>query len=336
VGVGFKAACVLAFLVVFLVSCGSVSSARASDLSFSVVWVTDTQYLSRTYPSLFDGLCNWIVNNRDAYNIRMVVHTGDIVNNAADSIQWENANHSMGMLLDSGTPYCWDAGNHDDESYWIAGNYRAFNVTLMEEKPYWIGDCLGGRSTAVQYRFGNWSFLVVNIEFEANDSVLSWAGSVLDRYNGSYAIIGTHAYIDETCQYGQWATHFQNMVLNNHTNVYLTLNGHYYSNGNANRTVNGERNELFFNRQNLNSERGAATVRILTFNMSEGKIDVKTYNTYTGQYVNDTYNQFTLSMPTKFIPEYPPNILPALIALLTISCALRGKTSRKNLATSKL
>lgn len=92
----------------------------ASVGNFSVIWITDTQYLSQMYPSYFDALCRWIVNNVQKYNVKMVIHTGDLVDTEGNQTQWEAANHSMSLLLDAGIPYCWNAGNHDfNETCWI-------------------------------------------------------------------------------------------------------------------------------------------------------------------------------------------------------------------------
>jgi hypothetical protein len=326
---------VFLFVAVFLISCACVPFVLASESSFSVVWITDTQYLSQKYPNDFNNTCRWIVNNRSKYNIKMVVHTGDIVNDAWNSVEWENANHSMGILLDNGIPYCWDAGNHDDYPYWSGENYAAFNTTLMSGKPYWISDHSDGRSTAVQFKVGNWSFVIVNIEFGASDSVLTWTNSILDAHPKSYAIVATHAYLSEDCKYSTWATHLQNTVLNGHTNVFMTLNGHYHGNSNANRTLVGERNELFFDYQYLDNEKGGATVRILTFNMSEGKIHITTYKPYTAQFVIDPDNQFSLAIPTEFIPEYSSDILIMIIVLLSLSCVrIRKNQRRQTLAAS--
>jgi hypothetical protein len=310
---------VFILLFALLISYEFVPLALAPESTFSVIWITDTQYLSQTYPSDFDNTCNWIISNKDTYNIKMVVHTGDIVNTPSDLNQWENANHSMGILLDNGIPYCWDAGNHDDQSSWNGMNFKAFNASAMSQRPYWLGDDSNGRSTAVHFEFGNWNFIVVNLEYEASDPALSWANSILDSHPNSYAIVATHAYLDENCRYHQWSLHLQNTVLNNHPNVFMTLNGHYYSNGNANRTVIGNRYELFFNYQNLDSERGAATVRILTFNVLESKVDVKTYKIYSGQFATDSENQFTLNIPIGAIPEFPANLLPLVVALIALS-----------------
>jgi hypothetical protein len=80
------------FLLLFalLISCEFVPLVLATESTFSVIWTTDTQFLSQTYPSDFDNTCNWIIGNKDTYNIKMVVHTGDIVNTDSDLKQWEN------------------------------------------------------------------------------------------------------------------------------------------------------------------------------------------------------------------------------------------------------
>ena len=108
--------------------------------------IGDTQFLSSSYPQLFTDTTNWIVNNAASYNLKMVVHTGDIVDNIngtpaiSDPVQWSRANTSMSLLLNAGIPYCWDAGNHDQIPWndangtWIGSSYAAFNATNMHAK----------------------------------------------------------------------------------------------------------------------------------------------------------------------------------------------------------
>jgi hypothetical protein len=325
--------CLFSLLLALLVLQAASFHVSASDFTFSIVWITDTQYLSRTYPLIFDNATNWIVNNKDAYNIKMVVHTGDVVNTYSDSTQWDYANHSMGILLDKDIPYCWDAGNHDKNgNYWIGQNCSAFNVTLVRGKTYWESDTSDGKNTAVHFDFSNWSFLTVNIEFEASDSVLDWASGILDMHLKSYCIVATHAYLNETAQYynSAWTTRFQERVLTNHSNVFMTLNGHRWLYGNANRTSVGNRNELLFDCQNLDSERGGATLRILSFNMLQGKIDIRTYKPYNASFVTDSDNEFTLNIPLDLIPEFQPNIMPLIMILITSCCVLNERKHAKS------
>ena len=51
----------------------------SSATQFSLFWFTDTQYLSMGDGSLFKDMTNWIASNYTACNGKMVVHTGDIV-----------------------------------------------------------------------------------------------------------------------------------------------------------------------------------------------------------------------------------------------------------------
>lgn len=80
---------------------------------FSVIWITDTQYLSEKFPWNFDTVCKWIVDHEELLNVKAVIHTGDMVEHSDNMKEWNRANHSMSILLKNDIPYCWDAGNHD-------------------------------------------------------------------------------------------------------------------------------------------------------------------------------------------------------------------------------
>jgi hypothetical protein len=305
----------------------------ASD--FSVIWITDTQYLSEKYPTYFDALCRWIVNNAEAYNVKMVVHTGDLVDTEGNLTQWANANNSMGLLLDAGIPYCWDAGNHDyNATCWIGNRFTAFNTTVMEQEPYWVSSDFNGQNTAAHFNVSGWDFLFVNVAYNANDSVLSWANNLLDSNPQSYAVVATHFYVNRTGGYESWATNFRSKVLDTHPNVFLTLSGHVYPLAYSGlRTQVGGRNELVFNRQDKDGEMGGASLRILTFNTENGTIGVKTYVLYANQFLSDSNNQFTLSTTFRNdaasgdIPELPSNLIFSVLIVIVVSALLYVKKS---------
>lgn len=325
------------FLSANFILCLAPSLSLASGPTFSLIWMTDTQYLSQTYPEYFDSACQWIVNNKDAYNVRLVVHTGDIVNTGTNLSQWQNANHSMGILLDNGVPYCWDAGNHDLMSgYWNGKSFTAFDVSVLKSKTYWEADCLDGRNTAVSFNVSEDNFLVVNIEYHANSTVLQWLNTILDAHADSHVVVATHAYLNETCGYGNdgWALGLRNGLLANHINVFMTLSGHYYSSSTANRTVVGNRLELFFDRQDIEGQKGGASLRILTFDLSQGKLDVRTYDTYAGKFLADSDSQFTMDLPFRTVPEFSENLFVALfVVVVTISLIYAGRSQNRKVKT---
>jgi len=295
------------------------SAAVSGGSSFSIIWITDTQHLSESHPTYYDSLCRWIVQNKYAYNVKMVVHTGDIVSEEGNRTQWINANQSMNILLANDIPYCWDAGNHDyNATCWIGNQFSAFNPQVMREKSYWVSDEFGGMNTAVRFNVSGWDCLIINIAAYANDSVLAWANNLLDSNPQSHVIMATHAYIDVECKYASWAINFKNTVLETHANVFITLNGHYHTSGNMIRV--GDRYELVFDPQDAYEEVGAASARILTFDTDKGTIKVQTYALYANQFLQDQNSNFTLNTNFRndLAGENDPDFLVAAVLIVIL------------------
>jgi predicted MPP superfamily phosphohydrolase len=285
---------------------------------FSVVQITDTQYLSDSNPALFDGLTSWIVNESAALNLNMVVHTGDIVQVSNSTTDWQNANTAMMQLYNAGIPYCWDAGNHDQlnssipggggdpNGNWIGCNYPAFKTTIMSAEPYWVGSCDNGKDTAVQFVYGNYHFMVINLEYDANQTAIDWMENLITANPTVNIIVATHNFLNAAGTYGYpvnpndiaWATRFES-ILQNYPNVFMTMNGHNTVGGYAYNIKVGNIEECFFNRQEYDNQQGAATARIYVFNManpSKPTIDAYTYQTFgTPQYLTDPVDQFSFS-----------------------------------------
>ena len=99
--------------------CEGPSAARLSEgadvetkaASFTIVVLPDTQYYAATYPEILEAQTKWIVQERDAAGIALVVHEGDIVDRD-EPRQWERASRSL-HVLDGVVPYVLSAGNHD-------------------------------------------------------------------------------------------------------------------------------------------------------------------------------------------------------------------------------
>ena len=77
---------------------------------FSIIQITDTQFLSDSHPTLYYGLTRWIADKANPLNLTMVVHTGDIVQVANSTRDWQNASKAMMTLYNNGHPLlleCW-------------------------------------------------------------------------------------------------------------------------------------------------------------------------------------------------------------------------------------
>jgi pimeloyl-ACP methyl ester carboxylesterase len=298
-----------------------VQEVQAVDSNtFSIMQISDTQFLPLSSPQLFKDTSNWIVNNAINYNLKMVIHTGDIVDNinastgtSSDPLQWEIANSSMSSLLNANIPYCWDAGNHDQIPWnnasgtWLGSSYASFNASNMRSKTFWVSDFQDSKNTAVRFTFKGYDFLIINIEYMANNTTISWMKNLLDNYKNSNIIIAAHTYLNKGGTYGfsspglpgevAWCNNFK-AILGGYQNIFLTLNGHDPT-GTANMSRVGNREEIFFNRQSATTtagQTGAAAVRIYTFDLTNMQVNSSTYSLDTQTWLTTSTNQFTFNI----------------------------------------
>ena len=278
-----------------------------SDSSFSIIQISDTQHLAILSPILYNDTTSWIVNNSASYNLKMVVHTGDFIDqpnlNASQwANEWANANAAMIKLLNAGIPYSWGAGNHDQTPFYnpngtmMGSSYSAFNTTIMRSKSYWVDDIYDAKNTAVKFTYNNYPFLIVNLENFANNSAITWMKGLLDKNTGANVIVTTHSYLNAQANYDfsspvitSWNKALK-ATLDSYPNVFLALSGHIAG---WNMTRAGNRQEILFDRQETNNQKGAAAVRIYTFNLANKKVNASTYSIDTQTWLTDAFNQFS-------------------------------------------
>src|SRR5665647_576432 len=243
----------------------------------------------------------------------MVVHTGDIINEYYDTSQWQDANTGMSILSNSGVPYVWCAGNHDQTTNngWVGDQYSAFNPSSFRNNSYWAGDCFEGKNTAAKFSVGNYNFLVIDIEAFANDSTLNWMRGLLNTYsNLNYNIVvATHVYLASpngdfvnSIGDGTWEAKLQTL-LNQYPKVFMTLNGHCGGDPavNVHNQVNG-RTQIEYDRQETDNRQGACSVRIYTFDLNSQTVTVSTYSVWDNLWITDSRDSFRFSPNLTSIP----------------------------------
>ncbi len=305
---------------------------EASPYDFSIIQITDTQYLSM-YPEQFNALTNWIVDNAQQYNVKMVIHTGDIVEDGEDTDQWSVANEAIRQLLTNNIPYCWCAGNHDQipfddfDGTCLAGQYQAFDVTELRQKTYWVSDIFDAKNTAVKFTFDNYQFLLIEGENGGNSSVIAWMRNLIETNPYANVIVGTHDYIDDQGPTTSWGYEFR-AVLNQYPNVFMVVCGHNFGiETNSYHVQVGNRTDIFWNRQEDDYGSGANSVRIYEFSLENKRVDA-----FTNQIWNSTWltgdNEFSLS----FTPIKPPT--QTLSVALDLDRARYTKWSYVNMVVS--
>jgi hypothetical protein len=171
--------------------------------SWTLVLLPDTQHYSARLPGLFDMQTNWIARNKDKYNIKYVLHMGDITNNGTRQ-QWERARESM-RLLDGQVPYVLNLGNHDLLSQWTgAASTRNsylndyFSAADFAKWPTYGGVMQEGRMDNSYHLFsaGGRDWIVISLAWAPEDDTVAWADGIMKKYPDRKGILVTHSYLD--------------------------------------------------------------------------------------------------------------------------------------------
>ena len=326
------------------------------DPAYSFAVIGDTQYTTRKYPENLPTLYKWIANNVEAKNIKYAIGLGDITDangvgtdanydkytfipDESDELgggywvidqngtgnEWDVAFHSI-TILDGHLEYSLIRGNHD-----IKGTGNGFNEYFASHDAYisqfvekggiygWDGksEITDAANTWRTLTVGNVKYIILNLDFGANDDILAWASEVIDReeFKDYSVIVNTHGYLyaDYTTIDGSdcSAPTFVSGTNNNgddmwlefvsrHENIKLALCGHIYTNKVPYNQVKGENGntvtEILVDPQVFdNSLHGLGVVAMFYFSEDGEKIAIEYYSTVRDQYFK-TVNQFVVDL----------------------------------------
>jgi hypothetical protein len=305
--------------------CGLSPSVLAANHSgtvpgFTVVTLPDTQYYTAAHPDILDAQVEWIRRQRDARQIALVLHEGDIVDRD-EPAQWTRAASSL-RLLDGVVPYVLASGNHD---YALQGHVITRD-TLLDRffPPQPAGLYEPGRNEnrfeIVDAPGGPW--LILSLEFGPRDGVLAWANGIARRYAALPAIVVTHAYLtsdDERFDHLNhpkqlWNPHrylddraagsvndgqeIWDKLISRNDNILFVLCGHDLGDGVGRLTsmrADGTMvHEILANYQ-MQAQGGGGYLRLLQFSPAQRSVHVRTYSPYFDAFKIDPDNDFTLA-----------------------------------------
>jgi hypothetical protein len=257
--------------------------------SFSLVVLPDTQLYSRDYPAIFARQTSWIVDNREAHQIAFVSHTGDIVQSGDAEKEWQSAQRAV-RLLDGVVPYGLAIGNHDSRS-----SFNEFFPFSRYEKESWWGGHFGkgGENNYQLFSAQGLDFIVLHLEFEPDEAVLTWADEVLENHQNRRAIVSTHYFLDYDGLRSPTGEEVFEKFKDN-PNLFLILSGHIHAEAKRADLVDGRPIHQLLADYQTRANGGNGWLRILKFVPKEDKIYVQTYSPYLGQNEPDSNSQFEL------------------------------------------
>ncbi|PFG42021.1 calcineurin-like phosphoesterase family protein [Isoptericola jiangsuensis] len=204
--------------------------ADPADHDFSLVHLTDTQYLSEgaveqetaaereVWESAYRGVAQWVADNVDERKIAYVAHTGDIIENNIRStttpaevqrVRDELAVSSrvQEIIEASGVPNGVVAGNHDNQTgtqvgpdspyneFYGPARYEALSAGWQDASyggPWRPGD---NENHYDLFSAGGLDFVVVGLSYGVTREETAWASSVFERYPDRNGILLTHDYL---------------------------------------------------------------------------------------------------------------------------------------------
>jgi hypothetical protein len=292
--------------------------------SWTLVVLPDTQNYSTYYPGLFNLQTQWIVDNKDRYNIVYVLQLGDITNLNSE-IEWERASRAMARL-EGLLPYALVLGNHDygeggeaSDRTTLINNY--FPPGRFENWPTFGGTMKKGRIENNYHLFkaSSRDWLILGLEWGPRDNTLQWANQILTKYHNHRAIIITHAYLyDDSTRY-DWGTKGEsqswspyvygtaadtndgeemwNKLVKRHRNIFAVINGHVLHDGLGFLTSKGDAgnpvHQMLVNFQ-MRKIGGQSWLRLIEF-LPDGKtVQIKTYCPLLETYETGPQSQFVI------------------------------------------
>lgn len=309
---------------------------------FTVIALPDTQnYVgtndrNETYNK---GQTRWIRDNRQALDIKFVMHLGDLQNPGNpyyartdniylpdfsrptgwvdNDVLWQRAASAMRILDNNNIPYSTLAGNHDYLR-------NASNVGRLEPIYYLehfgpqhhVGKpTFGGYSTATptmpyegmntwhKFEGNGYQFLNIALQFDPDSHDLRWAQKIINENPGLPTILTTHAYITNGGYQAGYTNIWDNFVKLN-PQVVMTVNGHITGEHRVIDTnIAGQQvHQMLVDYQATEFTgyyQGGGYLRTMEFDTDANIVRVKSYSPVTNAYLTDADSQFNIPLNFK-------------------------------------
>ncbi|SMF26471.1 metallophosphoesterase [Pseudobacteriovorax antillogorgiicola] len=254
----------------------------------------------------FTDQTQWVAENADSLDIKMVVHLGDIVNTAQNITQWERAKEAMDVIDRADIPYGMALGNHDVEgnkdSVDYSRNYRNyFGPQLYNDRHWYGGSSPSGESNYQLIEHEGTGFIFLNIALNSDQDETNWADQVLSSHRDRLAIITTHKHLQDFrvgfARYGEKvksgilrgitmdnrgsrSQEFYDGLIQRHANIIMVLSGHFDADFHRNDGFNGADLPIYEVLADFQGSRngGDGYLKIFEVDLEAGTIKASTYS----------------------------------------------------------
>ena len=308
-----------------------------TDFAYSMAIIGDQQVISIKYPSLLHEMYDWILANKDKYNMKYVMALGDITNDRDDVAEWTLV-ASQFKRLSGILPMAICRGNHDySEPFNTYLNFDGYTSDI-------VGRYEGKMDNHYKVaKIGNTDYLFMVLDYGPKDEVLQWAGEVTAAYPEHKVIVITHSYMNDdetttgendstapTTNYGynngddMWEKYVRK-----YENIVMVLSGHIGSDYTyATKAVGDHGNvvtQMLINPQGIDVYTPTGMVHMFYFNEEGNKITVDMYSTIRSQYYGKN-SRHTFVVGERSGDANNDGVVNTADALLAISTVLGGES----------
>lgn len=316
---------------------GRLQDPAAYDLAIS--HITDTQYLTESYPEVYSQLVSWIADNAGDRKIAFATHTGDLVQNWVDPDQsteraereFARASDIQAILDDAGVPNSVLPGNHDNKRGVDDSMFNAyFPPSRYAGTPWYGGSIAPGDNSANFSTFerAGARFLMISLPYAYGDREMDWASEVIRSHPDHNVILSTHEHVTPMTQEvaagrsanSRWVSRGAELwerVIAPNRNVVLVLSGHFHGLGqitteNAGGLEGHTVVELLADYQEFRThtgERATGFQRLLQLDLASGGVAVDTFSVRLAATKSHPYD-YRQFVPDNGVPSTPSNARP--------------------------
>ncbi|MEU5596726.1 LamG-like jellyroll fold domain-containing protein [Streptomyces sp. NPDC020298] len=251
---------------------------------FTLAVMPDTQYLFDG-PSIdkapVEASLRYLLEHGRDENLVFLSHLGDLTQNGAQD-EFAAIGEAFGILDRRGVGYSVLAGNHDvksstDDQRGSTPYLDAFGPQRFKSRPTFGGASADGYNTYHLFRAAGREWMVLALDWRLSAKGYAWAKDVLARHPKTPVILTTHELVVGDGQLSAYGQQLWDQLIEDHDQIFLTLNGHYWPAGRAARK-NAAGNEVHLHLTNYQNRYfgGAAMIRLYRFDLDRNVIDVET------------------------------------------------------------
>ncbi len=230
---------------------------------FTLAVMPDTQYLFDG-PSIdrapVEASLRYLLEHGRKENIVFLSHLGDLTQNGYSVL----------------------AGNHDvksstDDQRGATPYLDAFGPERFQGKKTFGGASPDGYNSFHLFKAAGREWMVLALDWRLSAKGYAWAKDVLARHPRTPVVLTTHELVVEDDSLSAYGQQLWDQLIEDHDQIFLTLNGHYWPAGRATRK-NAAGNDVHLHLTNYQNRYfgGAAMIRLYRFDLDRNVIDVET------------------------------------------------------------